>query len=136
VHVHELSIAIALVDVACEAAARLRAPRVDALHVAIGPLAGVVEAALSFSFELAAEGTAVEGATLLFEQAPLTVFCGVCEQERTLTSPQHLRCPVCGALAPEIRSGRDLQLIAVEVPDVEDCADPTEHSEEERPARR
>jgi hydrogenase nickel incorporation protein HypA/HybF len=118
---HELSIAIALVDLACEASADLGATRVDALHVRVGPLAGVVEEALSFSFELAAAGTPAEGARLLFERVPLVVFCSVCNEEKAISSPQHLRCPACDALTPEVRGGRDLQLTAVEIPDVTDC---------------
>src|SRR5262245_60011878 len=104
---HELSVAVALVDLACEAAARLRAPRIDAVHVSIGPLAGIVEEALSFSFEMAAAGTLVEGATLRFERVPIIAFCAVCHEEKVISTPQHLRCPTCGALTPDVRSGRD-----------------------------
>src|SRR5262245_29893781 len=99
---HELSVAVALVDLACEAAARLRVPRIDAVHVTIGPLAGVVEEALSFSFELAAAGTLVEGATLRLEHVPLIVFCAACSEERIISTPQHLRCPACGAYTPDV----------------------------------
>lgn len=136
VAMHELSIAAALVDLACDAAARLRVPRIEAVHVAVGPLAGVVEEALRFSFGLVAEGTPVEHAALCLEHVPLVVYCDACSDERTLASPQHLRCPACGGPTPEIRRGRDLQLVAVEVPDVPDCGDSPEHPEEERSARR
>jgi hydrogenase nickel incorporation protein HypA/HybF len=56
--VHELSIAVALVEMACEKAADLGDVRVDALHLRLGPLSGVVREALVFSFDVAAEGTA------------------------------------------------------------------------------
>src|SRR5689334_2213828 len=83
---HELSIAMALVDLACEASDRLRVTKIDALHVSIGPLCGVVEDALAFSFELAAAGTPVEGARLVVQQAPLRAFCVSCNEERTIPS--------------------------------------------------
>lgn len=133
---HELSIAIALVDLASDAAADLGVSRVDAVHVAIGPLAGVVEDALRFSFDVAAAGTPVDGAALRIRQVPLVVFCSACEAERRLDSAQHLRCPVCGASTPDIRSGRDLQLTALEIPDVPDRRDSSERPEEERSAGR
>jgi hydrogenase nickel incorporation protein HypA/HybF len=132
---HELSIALELVELAGEAAARLDCPSLVALHVRLGPMAGVVEDALAFSFELAAAGTPAEGARLVIEHAPLIAFCSACDAEKTIATPQHLRCPDCGGFTPDVRSGRDLQLVAVEIPDVEDCGNPPEHSEEKRSAR-
>jgi hydrogenase nickel incorporation protein HypA/HybF len=66
---HELSIATALVEVACEEALHRRLGRVQALHVRLGPLAGVVKDALMFSFDVAAAGTAIEGARLEIEDS-------------------------------------------------------------------
>jgi hydrogenase nickel incorporation protein HypA/HybF len=66
---HELSIATALVEVACEEAEHRGLARVEALHVRIGPLAGIVKEALLFSFDLAAAGTAIEGARLEVEES-------------------------------------------------------------------
>lgn len=117
---HELSIAVALVDLAEGAAARLGVDRIQALHVRVGPLAGVVEEALTFSFEIASAGTVVEGARLLLERAPLLAFCPVCNEEKSIPTPQHLRCPACHTSTPDVRSGRQLELAAVEVPDVAD----------------
>jgi hydrogenase nickel incorporation protein HypA/HybF len=132
---HELSIAMALIDLAGEASERLGAPRINAVHVSIGPLAGVVEEALTFSFEVAAAGTALAGARLVVHHAPLIALCPNCHEEKTIDSPQYLHCPACGAATPDIRSGRDLQLIAVEIPDDSDRRNPAEHPQEERPAR-
>jgi hydrogenase nickel incorporation protein HypA/HybF len=56
---HELSIAMSLVELATEEAERRGASRVSALHVHVGPLSGVVSDALRFSFTLAAEGTPI-----------------------------------------------------------------------------
>jgi hydrogenase nickel incorporation protein HypA/HybF len=61
---HELSIATALVEVACEEATNRGLGRVHALHLRLGALAGVVKEALLFSFDVAAAGTAIEGARL------------------------------------------------------------------------
>ena len=114
---HELSIALALVEMASEESARLGDVRVEALHVRIGPLSGVVKEALRFSFDLATAGSPVEGARLEFEDVPLTVFCEGCRCERTVEDARHLRCPECKALAHDVRRGRELQLAALEVSD-------------------
>jgi hydrogenase nickel incorporation protein HypA/HybF len=65
---HELSIAISLVDLACEEKLRRDLPRVQAVRLRLGTLSGVVKDALIFSFDLAAEGTCVEGAALKIEE--------------------------------------------------------------------
>ena len=45
---HELSIAVSMVEMASEEALRLGAVRVNALHLKLGPLSGVVKDALLF----------------------------------------------------------------------------------------
>ena len=112
---HELSVATSLVEMACEKAHDLGDVRVEALHVRLGPLAGVVKEALLFSFEVAAQGTPIEGARLQIQDMPLTVMCPSCRVERELASPQRRRCPVCDTPTPELRGGRELELSALEV---------------------
>lgn len=114
---HELSIAMALVETACEKAGELGDVEVEALHVRLGALSGVVREALLFSFDLAAKGTPLEGARLEIEEVPVTVRCPRCREDRALPSVQHLRCPVCAERTPEIVRGRELELAALEVND-------------------
>lgn len=111
---HELSIAVSLIDMAAEEAERLGV-RVEALNLRLGALSGVVREALLFSFDLAAEGTAIEGARLEIEEVPVAVFCPVCHEERTLPGIQDFRCPVCGAPTPDVIRGRELELATMEV---------------------
>jgi len=62
---HELSIALNIVEIAEEQLARYGGERILAVHIQVGPLAGVAKEALMFSFGLACEGTAAEGARLV-----------------------------------------------------------------------
>jgi hydrogenase nickel incorporation protein HypA/HybF len=112
--VHELSIAVSLVEMACEKAGTLGDVRVEALHLRLGALSGVVRDALLFSFDLAAEGTAIAGARLEITDVPLTVLCPRCEKERELEGFP-LVCPVCATATPKVVRGRDLELAALEV---------------------
>jgi hydrogenase nickel incorporation protein HypA/HybF len=48
---------------------------------------------------------------------PLVVFCEYCEAEREPQPGHGLICPECRNVAPTIVQGRDLQLVAVEVPE-------------------
>lgn len=112
---HEMSIAQCLVDSACEAAASEDTERVTRLVARIGALAGVVEQALRFSFEVASEGTRCEGALLKIDVVPVTVFCPRCEASRELAELWCFVCPTCGAPTPEVLTGRELELVSVEV---------------------
>jgi len=67
---HELSIAMSIVEIACEEAGRQGGGPVDEVHLKMGKDSGVVSDALLFSWELACEGTRAEGARLLIDQQP------------------------------------------------------------------
>lgn len=112
---HELSIALSILDLAAEEAERRGAGRVAAIHLRLGPLSGVVKDALVSAFDLAREGTPLERANLVIEEVPLVAHCPACGVPRTLDSPQLLGCPVCGAATPEVVSGRELEVVALEI---------------------
>jgi hydrogenase nickel incorporation protein HypA/HybF len=111
---HELSIALSIVDVAAEEAER-RAGRVVAVHLKLGPLAGVVKDALVSAYGLAREGTALERADLVVEEVPVVAYCPACAAERTLPSAQEMCCPTCGSPTPQIVRGRELEVVALEI---------------------
>jgi hydrogenase nickel incorporation protein HypA/HybF len=112
---HELSIAMSIIEGATEEAHRHGAIKVNAVHLKLGALSGVTKDALLFSYELACEGTALEGSRLVIEEVPAVVFCSSCEIERALTSTQRMCCPVCGALTTQVEGGRELELVALEI---------------------
>ncbi len=112
---HELSIALSILDVAAEQAERCGGGRVAAIHLRLGPLSGVVKEALLSAYELAREGSDLASAELVIEEVPLVGFCATCAAPRALESPQQLCCPTCGSVTPEILSGRELEVRALEV---------------------
>ena len=67
---HELSIALNIVDIACEEAERQGESRVDAVYLNLGVLSGVVKDALLFSWDLASEGSRIAGARLEIRDMP------------------------------------------------------------------
>jgi hydrogenase nickel incorporation protein HypA/HybF len=117
---HELSIAMSLIDVATEEAKR-RGVRVVAIHLRLGALSGVVKNALIGSFEMAREATPLAESQLVIEDVPLAMWCGGCQCRREIESVQNLCCPICGEAAMDIVSGRELEVTALEV--VDDPAD-------------
>ncbi len=111
---HELSIALSLLDLVQEEA-RHRGVRVTAVHVRLGPLSGVVRDALVSAFELAREGTPQEHVGVVIEEVPIVVSCPACAASKTPESAWNLCCPTCGAPTPEILSGRELEVVALEI---------------------
>jgi hydrogenase nickel incorporation protein HypA/HybF len=111
---HELSIAMSIVEMAEEEAAQ-RSAIVSAVHLKLGALAGVVKAALLSSYELACEGTDLEGSRLLIEDVPIVAYCSACLAQRTLDSPQWFVCPECNNPVSEILHGRELEVFALEI---------------------
>ncbi len=112
---HELSIAMSMIEMAAEEAARRGGARVCAVHLKLGPLAGVVRESLLFSYDVACAGTPLEGSRLVVEDVPVVVFCYGCSAEQRLVSVQSFFCPACGAPTPQVLRGRELEVVALEL---------------------
>jgi hydrogenase nickel incorporation protein HypA/HybF len=125
---HELSIALSMIEMATEEAERRGDVRVKALHLKLGPLSGVVKDALLFSYEVACNGTPLEGSQLLIEDVPVVIYCWQCQSEQQLDSIQRFCCPVCGTLSSDVVKGRELEFVAMEIEE----ADQTEPAEPRR----
>lgn len=115
---HELSIAVSLVDAASEKAADAGAERVSTVHLKLGVLSGVVREALEFAFETAIENTMLEEAALEIEEVPAVAFCPQCQTEKQLSEGHpafRAACPACGTPTPELRQGKELEITALEI---------------------
>jgi hydrogenase nickel incorporation protein HypA/HybF len=111
---HELSIALSILDVVGEEAER-HGGRIAAVHLRLGPLSGVARDALVSAYDLAREGTPFEGSELVVAEVPVTAYCPACDAVRTPASAQELCCPECGSATPEVLTGRELEVVALEV---------------------
>ena len=98
---HELSIAMSIVELAEEEAER-RGVQVNTVHLKLGALSGVVKEALLSCYEMACEGTPLQGSRLLVEDVPVVIFCPSCRSQRPLSSVQLFCCPQCGTPCSEI----------------------------------
>ncbi len=114
---HELSIAYSLVSAADEAARQAGVTCVEAVHLQLGAMSGVVAEALLFSYEIATKGTTLEGSELVIEELPVIVYCPTCQEQHQLDDIQRFRCPMCDRPTGDIRQGRELELISLEVRD-------------------
>lgn len=108
---HELAIAQSVVDIACRYAAGKRITRVE---LRVGRLRQVVPSALTFSFELVAQGTPAEGAQLALESVPATAACRECNGHTTLLAFP-LQCESCGSSDLDILTGDELDVETLEI---------------------
>jgi hydrogenase nickel incorporation protein HypA/HybF len=115
---HETSVVANLIELIHEQLSREGAVRVTAVHLAVGPLAGVAVDALRFAFDAAAPGTIIDGACLEIVTPPLTAWCRTCLATRELTDASRLVCPVCRQPTPDVTGGRELELERLEVLDL------------------
>jgi hydrogenase nickel incorporation protein HypA/HybF len=115
---HELSIAMSIVEMA-EEEAENRGVQIEAVHVKLGALSGVVKEALLSCYEMACENTGLQGSRLLIEEVPVVVFCTACHAPRPLRTIQLFCCPECSTPCSEVVQGKELEVVALEV---EECA--------------
>lgn len=111
---HELSIAMSIVELAQEEAER-RGAKVNAVHLRLGAMAGVMKDALLSSYEMACADTVLEGSQLVVEDVPVIVYCPACQAQRPLSSIQLFSCGECGAPTSEIVQGKELEVFALEI---------------------
>ena len=112
---HELSIAMNLLDLAEEETRRHGSPRVLEIHLKLGPLSGVGKEALLSAFEIARVSSPFTEAQLVIEEVPVRVHCPTCQTTRPAVSFHNLCCAQCGTPSPDVVSGKDLEFVAMEV---------------------
>jgi hydrogenase nickel incorporation protein HypA/HybF len=112
---HELSIAMSIVEMAQEESDQRGGVRVNAVYLKLGALAGIVKDALLSSYEMACEGTDLQGSRLVIEEIPAVVYCPRCLAPRTLEPVQWFTCPECRSPVSEVIHGRELQVAALEI---------------------
>lgn|SRR5580704_10854211 len=114
---HEITVALSVLEGVQATALEQGIERVNVVHVRVGALSGIVRDALLFSWDVATAETVAEGSELRIEEIPLVVFCEYCEVERAPKPGSGLVCPDCGMSCPRIVSGREMQLVSMEVPE-------------------
>jgi hydrogenase nickel incorporation protein HypA/HybF len=112
---HELSIALSILDLAADEAERHGSVRILEIHLKLGALAGVVKEALLSAYDLAREGTPFEGAELVIKEVPVLVNCPTCKSTRPVVSVQELCCVDCGTPSADVVNGRDLEIVAMQI---------------------
>jgi hydrogenase nickel incorporation protein HypA/HybF len=112
---HELSIAMSIIDLAEEEIEKRGATQVNVVHLKLGLLSGVVKDALLSSYGLACEGTALAGSRLMIEEVPIVAYCDRCDAPRPVSPIEWFVCPECRGPISQVLQGKELQVVGMEI---------------------
>jgi len=118
---HELSIVASIVDTVTESVAAYPGARVVEVRLRVGALASVIEDSLQFCYGIATDGTPLAGSKLVVEILPVVMHCEPCAADVELEGLQSFRCPRCGEPCSDLRQGRELEIEAIEIDEVEEA---------------
>ncbi len=114
---HEVSIAMSLLDIIRQELAKHGATRLLSVEVHHGVLANIVPEALEFAFQSMTIDTEFAGARLTMVETPLTVRCGGCGVTFSPEPPDplYMPCPTCGLeFGHTVLTGKELYLERIE----------------------
>jgi len=112
---HEVSIALSLLDIAEENLKKAGGRKINSIRVRIGRASSVVPSALSFAFEAVKAGTSASEAGLIIDEVPLGFACSACKGAFETEEPYALRCPSCGSPSLTVKSGYELEVVELDV---------------------
>ncbi|UCE79552.1 MAG: hydrogenase maturation nickel metallochaperone HypA [Nitrospiraceae bacterium] len=111
---HEMSIALNVLDIASEQCRRADCAEIESIHVKIGKASGVFCDALLFAFDAAKQDSIAKNASLHIEEVPVTGLCSDCDKDFAVEEQYILSCPLCKGTSFTITGGRELDIIDIE----------------------
>jgi len=106
---HELSIAMNIVEIAEESAKNANATVITEIELDIGTQSGVVLEALDFAMKSAVLGTMLENASVKINTIPARAKCSDCHEEFAIKEI-YQECPKCGNPFCDVIEGKDLKV--------------------------
>ena len=117
---HEMGIALQIIEIATASIpAEMASVKIARVNLQVGKLSAVVPSSLRFCFEIAAKDTPLAGAELNIEELPVVAQCKQCEHQWTIEKAA-FSCPKCQSGELSMLSGRELDIVSIEVADEKD----------------
>jgi hydrogenase nickel incorporation protein HypA/HybF len=114
---HEMGIAQQIVKIASAAIPEDQQNRpVERINTRIGKLTAVAPESLCFCFDIIVKETPLSGARLVIEAVPARGRCLACGFEWQITEPVFM-CRKCRNGSIDIVSGRELEVVSIEISD-------------------
>ncbi len=113
---HELSIAVGIVELAEKEAAKAGARNISVIELEIGTVSGIMMDALDFAWPVATKGTILERAERIIHFVQAKARCSQCGEVfeiETLYDP----CPKCNGYFKDIFQGKELRIKSLTIND-------------------
>lgn len=110
---HEMSIAIGIVNIAKEEAKKANVDRFSKIDLEIGTLAGIEFDSLDFVWEVAVKDSVLEHAKKRVHKIQAKAKCSDCNFEFPIKFI-HDSCPKCGSFLKNILQGKELRVKSLE----------------------
>jgi len=111
---HELSLAMSLVELAESETIRSGSTAIISVDVLIGRLAGIDPEALKFMLDLSKKNTLLDHAFINFELVNGKGRCRACHSEFPVDTLAPV-CPGCHGISIEVTGGDELRIVSMEV---------------------
>lgn len=106
---HEMTIAMNIVDIVCQKADKEKAVKVNSVKLVIGELSGIMINSLEFCFEAACKNTIADGAELKINIINAEAFCKSCKKNFSIES-DFSPCPTCNDFNFELIKGKEFSI--------------------------
>jgi hydrogenase nickel incorporation protein HypA/HybF len=116
---HELGIAQNILEIVRQSVPDKQVAFVRWIRIRVGQLSGVVPDSLEFCFQAVVSETEMQKASLAIEQVPTIFQCKKCVSRFKAKDLEFL-CPSCGNPDLEIISGKELEVVEIELAEESD----------------
>ena len=112
---HEVSIAVSLLEIIEKKCREEGYPSVESLKIRVGKASGILPEAIQFAFEAAKQDTVARNAKLGIDFIPVRGICKDCAGHFECEPPYILECPFCNSSSFQVISGYEMELVEMEV---------------------
>jgi hydrogenase nickel incorporation protein HypA/HybF len=112
---HEVSIALSLLDIVEKKCREEGYQRVDSVRVRVGKASGVLPEAFSFALDVVKRDTIAQDAGFIIDLVPLGGTCNICGKSFETEEAYIAQCPFCASPSFRITRGNELEIVEMEV---------------------
>jgi len=111
---HEASIALSMLEIAVDNCRKAGYNRIESIRLKIGRASGIMIDALLFAFNAVKADTIAAEASVIIDEVPVSGLC-CCGKDFVTEEKYILCCPECSNTSFNIKTGRELEIIDMEV---------------------
>lgn len=111
---HELAITENIIKISSEEAKKYNAKKVKSINIKMGTLSDLIPECIQSYFDIASEGTIVEGATLIIDKIPINMVCNNCGKKSNIYTAT-FKCSYCGSNKIKLIGGHEFYIDSMEV---------------------